>query len=94
LILLAPVNPHMSRRRGRRRSGGSTYAIVALLVAIGVVAGIVALIMRGDTTPRTARAIPQTVAQSPHAPVIRQPTSEPAAVPSPPSSSSVQQRQR
>jgi polysaccharide deacetylase 2 family uncharacterized protein YibQ len=80
----------MSRRRGRRRSGGSTYAIVALLVAIGVVAGVVTLIMRGDTTPRarTARTVPQTVAQSTPAPVISQPTVEPTAIASPFASSS------
>jgi polysaccharide deacetylase 2 family uncharacterized protein YibQ len=75
----------MSRRRGRRRSGGSTSAIVALLIAIGVVAGVVALIMRGDTTPRarTARTTPPTIGQSTPAPVISQPTVEPTAISSP-----------
>ncbi|HEX3469301.1 MAG TPA: divergent polysaccharide deacetylase family protein [Candidatus Elarobacter sp.] len=39
----------------RRRSGLSVPSVIALLVALGVLAGAVALIVRGDTTPRPAR---------------------------------------
>jgi hypothetical protein len=81
----------MSRRRGRRRSGRSTYAIVALLVAIGVVSGVVALIMRGDTTPRSreGRGVPPIVARSTPKPEIHAPTAAPAAVPSPYATSTI-----
>jgi polysaccharide deacetylase 2 family uncharacterized protein YibQ len=45
----------MKRRRGRRNARPSLFPIVALLVALGVLAGAVALVARGDTTPRPAR---------------------------------------
>ena len=45
----------MKRRRGRRSAGRFALPIVVLLVALSVLAGVAALIVRGDTTPRPAR---------------------------------------
>lgn len=45
----------MKRRRARRRSRGSAYPIVALLLASAVVAVAVTLIVRGDTSSRGLR---------------------------------------
>ncbi len=45
----------MKRRRGRRGPRRPLLPIVALLIAGGIVAGAVALIVRGDTTPRPVR---------------------------------------
>jgi uncharacterized protein len=42
----------MKRRRGRRRANRPILPILAALIAVGVLAGAVALIVRGDVTPR------------------------------------------
>lgn len=47
----------MKRRRRRRAARHLALPVVALLIAVGVVAGAVALIVRGDTTPRPARFV-------------------------------------
>ncbi len=46
----------MKRRRARRRSRRSPLPAIVLVIAAAVVAGAVALIVRGDTTPRPRHA--------------------------------------
>jgi polysaccharide deacetylase 2 family uncharacterized protein YibQ len=63
----------MKRRRGRRYARRSALPIIALVIAVGVLAAAVALIVRGDTTPRPARVarhVPQTVVAEPRATVV------------------------
>jgi polysaccharide deacetylase 2 family uncharacterized protein YibQ len=64
----------MKRRRGRRAARRSLLPIVALLVAIGVLAGAVALVVRGDTTPRPVRF-------AHHVPPVTAPETEATVVP-------------
>lgn len=59
----------MKRRRGRRTARRSLLPIVVLLVAIGVLAGAVALVVRGDTTPRPVRV-------AHHVPPVAEPETE------------------
>jgi polysaccharide deacetylase 2 family uncharacterized protein YibQ len=79
----------MKRRRGRRNARRSALPIVVLLIAAGVVAGAVALIVRGDTTPRAARVVryvPPVVTAEPAAtvaPRVRVATSAPSSIATP-----------
>jgi len=78
----------MKRRRGRRRSRPSPYAIVALLIAIGVIAGAIALVMRGNSSPPKALAlVPKTSAPATATPAISRAAATPAAVATPHASS-------
>lgn len=64
----------MKRRRSRRRRSSRPFgSIVALLLALGVVCGAVALIVRGDVTPRPAHRTRS------HHVLAQAPTSAPAA---------------
>jgi polysaccharide deacetylase 2 family uncharacterized protein YibQ len=79
----------MKRRRGRRNARRSALPIVVLLIAVGVIAGAVALIVRGDTTPRPARVaryVPPVVTAEPEATVaarVRTVASAPPSVATP-----------
>lgn len=78
----------MKRRRSRRRRSSRPFgSIVALLLALGVVCGAVALIVRGDVTPRPPhhRRPHHVLAQAPTPlpPVPQSSTPEPAATPTP-----------
>jgi polysaccharide deacetylase 2 family uncharacterized protein YibQ len=76
----------MKRRRGRRNARRSALPIVVLLIAVGVVAGAVALTVRGDTTPRPARVarnVPPVVTAEPEAsvaPRVRVAASSPSSI--------------
>jgi hypothetical protein len=79
----------MKRRRGRRNARRSALPIVVLLIAAGVLAVAVALVVRGDTAPRpnrVARHAPQRVAAEPQAtvvPHVRVATSSPSSIATP-----------
>jgi len=79
----------MKRRRGRRNARRTVLPIVALLVALGVLVGAVALIVRGDATPHPARVaqyVPPTAAAEPKAtftPILREPTPAPPTIATP-----------
>ena len=80
----------MKRRRSRRRRSSRPFGpIVALLLALGVVCGAVALIVRGDVTPRPGHraqhhhVLAQAPTPAPATPAPQSSTPEPSAAPTP-----------